>query len=110
MLETILYEAAFNLFGVMNFFMKKEMNFRKPSRQLKQMKDVCNHIKDLVKAMKSCSDENEYGALICLMDELKKRRRVLKSAEHSRKRRWCRKQLQYCFLKDLFETAKEHQK
>ena len=57
--------------------------------------------------MKSCSDENEYGALVCLMDKLKKRRRVLRSAEHSRKRRWRRKQLQNCFFKDPFKTANE---
>ena len=41
--------------------------------------------------MKSYSDVNKYGALACLMDELKKRRRVLRSAEDSRKRRWRRK-------------------
>ena len=69
MLETILYEEAFDLFSVI----KKEMNIRKPSRQLKQIKNVRNKIKDL---LNSCSDENEYGALVYLMDELKKRRRV----------------------------------
>ena len=36
MLETILYEEAFNLFGVI----KKEMNIRKTSRWLKQIKDI----------------------------------------------------------------------
>ena len=53
--------------------LQKEMNIRKPSRQLKQIKNVHNKIKDL---LNSCSDENEYGALVYLMDELKKRRRV----------------------------------
>ena len=62
-------------------------NIRKPSRQLKQIKDICKKIKDLVKAMKTCSDEHKYGALVCLMDKMKKRRRVLRYAEHSRKRR-----------------------
>ena len=74
------------------------MKIRKPSRRLKQIKDVCNKTKDLAKAMKSCTDENDYGALVCLMDELKKRRRVLRSAKHSRKRRLHRKQLQHCFF------------
>ena len=81
MLEWILYEEAFNLFGVT----KKQMKIRKPSRRLKQRKYVRNKIKDLAKAMKRCSDENEYGALVCLTDELKKRRRVLRSAEHLQK-------------------------
>ena len=58
---------------------------------MKQIKDVRNIIKDLAKAMKSYSDVNKHGALVCLMDELKKRRRVLRSAEDSRKRRWRRK-------------------
>ena len=49
MLEMILYQEAFNLFGVI----KKEVNIRKPSRRLKQIKDVRNKIKDLAKAMKS---------------------------------------------------------
>ena len=83
------------------------MNIRKPSKHLKQIKGVCNKIKDLAKAMTSCLDENKYGALVCLMDELKKRRRVLRSGEHSRKRRWHRKQLQHCFFKDPFKIAKE---
>ena len=39
------------------------MNIRKPSRRLKQIKDVRNK-KNLAKAIKSCSDENEYGALV----------------------------------------------
>ena len=52
MLEMILYEEAFSLFGVI----KKEMNIRKPSRRLKQIKDVSNQIKDLAKAMKKFSD------------------------------------------------------
>ena len=91
MLKTILYEKAFNLFGVI----KKEKNIRKPSWRLKQIKDVQNKINYLVKAMKSCSDENEYEALVRLMDELKKRRRVVRSAKHSRKRRWRRKQMQH---------------
>ena len=79
----------------------------KSSRRLKQIKDVCNKIKDLAKAMKSCSDASEYGALVYLMDELKNRRWVSWPAEDSRKRRWCRKQLQHCSFKDLFKTAKE---
>ena len=83
MLEMILYEEAFNLFGVI----KKEMNIKKSSRRLKQIKDVGNKIKDLAKAMKSCSDENEYGALVYLVDELKKRRLLLRYAEHSSNRR-----------------------
>ena len=58
---------------------------------MKQIKDVRNIIKDLAKAMKSYSDVNKHGALVCLMDELKKRRRVLRFAEDSRKRRWRRK-------------------
>ena len=103
MLEMILHEEAFNLFGVI----KKEMNIRKPSRHLKHVKDILSKIKNLVNAMKSCSDENKYGMLVCLKDELKKRRQVFRSAEHSRKRRWCRKQLQHCFFKDPFKTAKE---
>ena len=103
MLEWILYEEAFNLFGVT----KKQMKIRKPSRRLIQRKYVRNKIKDLAKAMKCCSDENEYGALVCFTDELKKRRRVLRSAEHSRKIRCCRKQLQKCFFKGPFKTAKE---
>ena len=57
--------------------------------------------------MKSCSDDNEYGALVILMEELKKRRRVLMSVEHSRKKRWRRKQLQRCFFEDPFKAAKE---
>ena len=58
---------------------------------MKQIKDVRNIIKDLAKAMKSYSDVNKHGALVCLMDELKKRRQVLRFAEDSRKRRWRRK-------------------
>ena len=57
--------------------------------------------------MKSCSDLNEYGTLVYLMDELKKRRRALRYAEDSRKRRCSRKQLQHRIFKDLFKTAKE---
>ena len=87
MLEIIPYQEAFNLFGVI----KKEINIRKPSRRLKQIKDVRNIIKDLAKAMKSYSDVNKHGALVCLMDELKKRRQVLRSGKDSRKRRWSRK-------------------
>ena len=64
MLEMILYQEAFNLFGVI----KEEINIRKPSRRLKQIKHVRHKIKDLAKAMKSCSDVNECGALVCLMD------------------------------------------
>ena len=41
--------------------------------------------------MKSYSDVNKHGALVFLMDELKKRKRVLRSAKDSRKRRWHRK-------------------
>ena len=74
----ILHEEAFNLFGII----KKEVNIRKPPRCLKKLKNVCNKIKDSAKAIKSCTDENEYGGLVCLMNELKKRRRVLMSAEH----------------------------
>ena len=58
---------------------------------MKQIKDVRNIIKDLAKAMKSYSDVNKHGALVFLMDELKKRKRVLRSAKDSRKRRWHRK-------------------
>ena len=87
MLEIILYQEAFNLFGVI----KKEINIRKPSRLLKQIKDIRNIIKDLAKAMKSYSDVNKHGSLAFLMDELKKRKRVLRSAKDSRKRRWRRK-------------------
>ena len=58
---------------------------------MKQIKDVRNIIKDLAKAMKSYSDVNKHGALVCLMDELKKRRQVLRSGKDSRKRRWSRK-------------------
>ena len=103
MLEMILYQEAFNLFGVI----KKEVNIRKPSRRLKQTKDVRNKIKDLAKAIKSFSDVKEYGELVFPTEELKKGRRVLRSAEDSRKRKWRRKQLQHCFFKDLFKTAKE---
>ena len=74
---------------------------------MKQIKDVCNKIKDLVKATEGCSDENGYGALVCLINNLKKGRQVLRSAEHSRNRRWCRKQLQHSFFKHLFKTAKD---
>ena len=102
MLEMTLCEEAFNLYGAI-----KKMNIRKPSRCVKQVNNVLNKIKDLAKAMKSCSDESRYGALVCLMGELKKRRQVLKSAEHSRKKRWHRKQLQDCFFKDPFKTAKK---
>ena len=38
---------------------------------------------------------------------MKKRRRVFRSAEDSRIRRWRRKQSQRCFFKDAFKTAKE---
>ena len=58
---------------------------------MKQIKDIRNIIKDLAKAMKSYSDVNKHGALVFLMDELKKRKRVLRSAKDSRKRRWHRK-------------------
>ena len=101
-METILYAEVFNLFGVII----TENNIRKTSRRLKKIKDVRNKIKDLVKAMNSCSGENEYRALFSLMDELKKRTLVLRSAEHSRKRRWRRKQLQHCFFKNLFKAGK----
>ena len=37
--------------------------------------------------MKSCLEENEYGVLVYLTDEPKNRGRVLRSAEHLRKRR-----------------------
>ena len=58
---------------------------------MKQIKDVRNIIKDLAKAMKSYSDVNKHGALVFLRDNLKKRKRVLRSAKDSRKRRWRRK-------------------
>ena len=74
---------------------------------MKQIQDLCNKKKDLVKAIKSCSDENKYSALVCLMDNLKKRRQVLRSAEHSRKKRWPRKHLLKCLFKDPFKAAKE---
>ena len=74
---------------------------------MKQIKDVRNKIKDLAKAIKSFSDVKEYGELVFPTEELKKGRRVLRSAEDSRKRKWRRKQLQHCFFKDLFKTAKE---
>ena len=64
MLEIILYQEAFNLFGVI----KIEINIRKPLRRLKQIKDIRNKIKDLAETMKSCSDVNKHGALVCLMD------------------------------------------
>ena len=64
MLEIILYQEAFNLFGVI----KIEINIRKPLRRLKQIKDIRNKIKDLAETMKSFSDVNKNGALICLMD------------------------------------------
>ena len=38
MLEMILYEEAYNLFGAI----KKEMNIRELSRRLKQIKDIRN--------------------------------------------------------------------
>ena len=79
LLETILYEEAFSLFGIKT----KEKNIRKPSRRLEQIKDVRHKIKDLVKAMKSCSYENEYEVIVCLMNVLKKRKQVLRFAEHS---------------------------
>ena len=79
LLETILYEEAFSLFGIKT----KEKNVRKPSRRLEQIKDVRHKIKDLVKAMKSCSYENEYEVIVCLMNVLKKRKQVLRFAEHS---------------------------
>ena len=54
LLERILHEEALNLFGIIT----KEKNIRKPSRRLEQIKDVCNKVEDLVKAIKSCPYEN----------------------------------------------------
>ena len=57
--------------------------------------------------MRSCSDQNKYRALVCLMVELKEGIQVLRSPEHSRKRRWRRKQLQHYFFKNPFKAAKK---
>lgn len=81
LLEKIQYEEAFNLFGIVT----KKKNIRKPLCQLEQITDVCNKIKDLAKVMKSRLYENKYEVIVCLMNELKKRMQVLRSAEHSRK-------------------------
>lgn len=50
LLETILHEKAFTLFGALTI----EKNTRERSRQLKQIKEVRYKMKDFVKAMKSC--------------------------------------------------------
>ena len=76
----ILYEEASNLYSVTI----REKNSIKPSNWLKQMKDIHNKIKGLVKAMNNCSSENEYATLLFLFQhcyiigKLKKRRQVLK--------------------------------
>ena len=104
LMEMIIYEEAANLFGKIS---KRSKDDRKPSRRLKQIKDVRNQIKDLARTMKVCSEEDKYTALVELMEELKKKRRILRAAEHSRKKRWHRKQVQRRFFQDPFKAAKE---
>ena len=104
LMETIIFEEAGNIFGKIS---KRSKDERKPSRSLKQIKDVHNQIKDLAGTMKGCSEEDEYTALVELMEKLKKKRGILRAAKQSRKKRWRRKQVQRHFFRDLFKAAKE---
>ena len=103
LLETILYEEASKLFGVVEY--KKKEN--KLSRRQQQMLNTKRELQGLKKAYLKASSEDEKAGISCIQAELKAKWKALRTAEYNRKRRWRRRKLRSTFFKDPFKVAKE---
>ena len=102
-LETALYEQAADLFGCIE---RQEFVLRESRRQLK-IREIRKQIRGLLRKLKATDLEEVKMGLICVIDDLKGRRRDLRRGENKRKRRWKRERWRKEFYKDPFKTAKE---
>ena len=102
MLETVLYEEGSTKFGIVE--VREKVKFI-PRRQKKIM-EVRRRLNDLKKAWKLASELEQLG-IDCLQDDVRKELRALRKAEHSRQRRWRRKNLRSRFYRDPYGTARE---
>ena len=57
--------------------------------------------------MKEAASDMEKDGIVTLMNDLKGRRKALRKAEHSRKRRWRRKNTRQGFYRDPYGTVKK---
>ena len=102
MLEVVLYEEAESLFGCID--RKGRVVFE--SRRQVKMRTIRKQIKELIRQIR-CSDVEEVkSGLLCVIDDLKVKRRDLRRAETKRKRKWKRSRWRKEFYKDPFKTAK----
>ena len=103
LLETVLYDQAVEVFGCVE---EKESLVRESRRQVR-IRGIRKQIRDLLRQMKATELEEVKSGLLCVIDDLKERRRELRRAENRRKRRWKRDRWRRQFYKDPFKTAKE---
>ena len=101
-LETVLYDEAKAMFGVVSSSMKTKFV---PRRQ-KDIMSWRSKLNDLKKAWKKASSDDERAGIDLLEDECRSQIRNLKRAECSRKRRWRRRTLRAKFYKDPYEVAR----
>ena len=101
-LETVLYNEAKSMFGVVEPCQKKQFV---PRRQ-KEILTWRSRLNDLKKAWKNSQSDDERAGIDLLQDECKSKIRDLKRAECSRKRRWRRRKLRAKFFKDPYEVAR----
>ena len=100
-LETVLYDEAKAMFGVVSCTKTKFV----PRRQ-KEILSWRARLNDLKKAWRRAENDEERAGIDLLEDECRSRLRVLKKAECTRKRRWRRRTLRAKFFKDPYEVAR----
>ena len=100
-LELVVYEEAMRLFGA------KEQQAPKPvSRRTRDIAKVRANLRELKKAYKRVSSDEERTGICSLVDEYRVRLKNLRQAECSRKRRWRRKNTRSRFFKDPYGVAR----
>ena len=100
-LETVLYDEAKSMFGVVSSAKAKFV----PRRQ-KEILSWRARLNDLKKAWRRTDSDEERAGIDLLQDECRSRLRILKKAECTRKRRWRRRTLRAKFFKDPYEVAR----
>ena len=102
-LEVVVYEEAARIFG---FVERKERVFHESRRQVK-IREIRTNIKGLLRRLKETELEEVRLGLLCVLDDLKVKRRELRRTETKRKRKWKRAKWRRHFYTDPFATARE---
>ena len=103
-LQNVIYSEGKDRFGCVE---RRPSSPKEPNRRERKLASVRKEIKNLTKLARNCDNDEERGGLLLVRSELIDKKRQLRRAENSRKRRWRRRKAQKRFWNDPYKASKE---